>query len=234
LHAHLLAYPATLLLPAGRAAGEALKAVVLVRHVGVERAAAAALLNQSLALLAVFVVSLPCVLVAFTTLGPGVLSWAIATQTATAIGLGALIGVAARRRQIGGALTALSRKLGAATERVVVEVRRIGALPVLPFAAHVANRALLVLQIALLAGALSVARGADALLVVGSYFVGTAAGDIVPAQLGATDGALALAAPTLGASVAQLVSLALLIHVTQLCWALAGVGASLFGAARQR
>jgi hypothetical protein len=63
---------------------------------------------------------------------------------------------------------------------------------------------------------------AEALCVVGG-----AAGDLVPAQLGALDGVLALGAPGLGLTAAAVVVLGLVLHAVQLAAALvSGVAAA--------
>ena len=85
------------------------------------------------------------------------------------------------------------------------------------------SRSLLAAQIALLASAVDVPGGVvGGLLTVGLHFVGQAVGDLVPAQLGATDGALALGAEALGAPAAALVAAALVFHASQLAWAAVG------------
>jgi hypothetical protein len=48
---------------------------------------------------------------------------------------------------------------------------------------------------------------------------GGAAGDFIPGQLGATDGAFALAAPTLHVSVADAIAVAIVAHFLQLAGA---------------
>ncbi len=227
LSASLVSYPATLLLPAGRAAGEALKVGLLHRWVGVDRAVAAALFAQAYALFGGFVLSLPCVWAAFAVWGGSGLAWAIALQAVTAIGLGAVIVVAARRRETSGVIGALSQRFGTAVEGVTREAQAMG-LPKAPLATMVLNRFLGGLQVALLAYALGIADAlAEPLLVVGTYLVGAAAGDLVPAQIGATDGVLAYAATSLGAGIAATVALTLMVHAVQLAWAAAGAVAAL-------
>jgi hypothetical protein len=56
----------------------------------------------------------------------------------------------------------------------------------------------------------------SALCAEGIYLVGAAAGAVIPAQLGATEGTFTLAARALGLSPASAVSIALLAHVAQL------------------
>jgi hypothetical protein len=58
------------------------------------------------------------------------------------------------------------------------------------------------------------------------YLVGAALGDLVPAQLGTTDAAFVLAAPTLGLTAASAFSVAVAMHAVQLLMAgVYGLGA---------
>jgi hypothetical protein len=234
LRAQLLAYPATLLMPAGRTAGEALKIGLLHRWVGLECAAAAAVFNQSLALLGGVTISLPCVATAFLVWGATPLSWAIAAQACAAIGLAAFLLFAQRRREVSGAVGLLSKDFGAAADRVQQDIKDMGVLPMAPLLAAVANRVLLGAQIVVLTYVIGIGAFKEGLLVLGTYLVGAAAGDFVPGQIGATDGALALAAGSIGSTVGQVVALALSIHASQLVWAIIGATAPLVWRERAR
>jgi len=221
--ATLAAYPVILLLPAGRLGGEVLKAAAMRRAVGLRRAAAAAVTMQALPLLAGAGVSLPCVVAALTVWGATWLTGAIALQTVTAVGLGGAILWGGRHRAVGRWVGRVSDRLGAATEDVQHELTRGPAVPRAAFGAAVVSRSLLAVQILLLAQAVAVPRGVvGGLLTVGLHFVGKAAGDVVPAQLGVTDGALVLGADALGATASGLVAAALAFHASQLVWAALG------------
>ena len=63
------------------------------------------------------------------------------------------------------------------------------------------------------------ARADLALLAEGIQVLGAAAGDLVPAQLGATEGAFALCAPSLQLTQASALSMAVVVHGTQLLFA---------------
>jgi hypothetical protein len=233
LKAQLLSYPANLLLPAGRVTAEVIKAGALHRWVGLERTVAAAVMSQSLVLLATALVTLPCIVAAFASWGASALTYAITLQAVTGVGGAALVAIGARRRVVGKGLKRLSAALGAVTERAQDELRTIGWLPARPLAAALANRLLLAAETGLAAIALGLGGGVRPLLVIGMQFVGAAAGDVVPAQMGATEGALALAAESLGADMANLVAIALSLHAVQLTWAVIGAVLALASKPRQ-
>ena len=221
--AHLVAYPMVLFFPAGRLAGEALKANMLAPHVGVDRAAAAAVLNQALPLLAGFIISVPCVLFVALELGPRhPLAIAVFVQSCTAIALALLIVVASRRRAISQLLLRVSKRVGAEAERTRQHIVGLGLVPWPALGANVLNRMMLGAQLLVLTVGLGAGGLRDGVLVFAAHLVGAAAGDLVPAQLGATDGVLTLAANAIGISFEQAVAIALLVHAAQLTWA--GIG----------
>lgn len=229
LRSQLAAYPVVLLFPAGRAAGEAVKATLLGPYVGLGRAAAAAIWSQSLTLACGFAISLPCLAVAAFRWGfTHPLTIAIGVQGLTAIGLSTVIALAARTPQVGQALHRVSSRLGVAAGVAQKSVLALG-WPVAPFCAMFANRVLLAAQLVVLTVGLGLGNGWDGLLVLGAHLVGAAAGDLIPGQLGATEGALALAADALAISVESAVAVALLFHASQLAWALFGALATLIG-----
>lgn len=220
LVASVSAYGVTLLLPAGRLGGEVLKAAAMRRDVGLDRAAAAAVTMQALPLLAGAAVSLPCVVAAWWVWGATILTGAIALQAVTAIALGGAILWASRRPLVGRLARRVSEEVGATTEEMQAVLTADEGTMAPAFAAAVTSRALLAAQIVLLAHAAGVPRGVvGGLLTVGLHLVGQAAGDVVPAQLGATDGALALGAEALGVPVAALLAASLVFHASQLAWA---------------
>jgi hypothetical protein len=226
--AQLASYPATLLLPAGRAAGEAVKASLLAPRVGVSRAAAAAVVAPPLALAATFVVSLPCLAAAAARWGAHPLTVAIGVQASTAVGLAVLLVLTARSPRVGWVTRRISARLGARVQAVQAEVT---ALPVVPrgaLTAQICNRCLLVAQVSVLAAAVGVGTSlVAALSTAGVHLVGLAAGDAVPGQMGATDAAFALSSDSLGQPLAHVVGIPVMLHVVQLGWLLAGVLAPL-------
>jgi hypothetical protein len=223
---HLVAYPANLLLPAGRAVAEGIKVAELRRYVRLERVAAAAVVGPALALFGVFLVSLPCLAVAIARWGMSSLGWAIAAQALTAVVAAVGLLFLARRPELGRGVARLSAALGATTERVQREIVTMGLVPKKPLASATLNRALLGLEVMVLVMAVG-ARGSALPAAVGVHLVGAAVGDAVPAQLGATDGSLAISADALGISMAGAVAASLSFHAVQFAWALAGMLAAL-------
>ena len=224
LHAHLVGYPLSLLLPAGRLAAEALRASLLARYVGGARAAAAAAAHQAISLFGVFVVSLPVIGAALSTWGMSAMTVGIIVQAGTAIGLGLFLQVATRRPEVSALARRLSAPLGERTGDFQRAVRTQPLFPPGAICAALVGRSLQVVQI----GALAYAVGGEGtvragLLAAGVQLVGMAAGDLVPGQFGATDGAFALAADSLGLSVARALAVPMLVHLAQLTWAVAGL-----------
>jgi hypothetical protein len=72
-----------------------------------------------------------------------------------------------------------------------------------------------------------------ALLAQGVNAVGGALGDLIPAQVGTTDGAFTLAAPLLGLAASASIAIAVLVHLIQAFGAIAGVVAALAWRRRQ-
>lgn len=223
LGAHLAAYPLILLFPAGRAAGEAAKVVLLGPHAGYQRAAAAGIYNQALPLLAGFAISIPTAAVVGWRLGwLHALTVAVAVQSITAIGLGLAILVAARRRTLSQWLRKLSSEAGITAEGIQAHMRELGFLPRGPFGAILLGRLVLALQLITLGVGVASGSWSSAISLLGAHLVGAAAGDLIPAQIGATDGSLAWSASSLGIATAEAVAIALLMHGAQLLWAALG------------
>jgi hypothetical protein len=85
------------------------------------------------------------------------------------------------------------------------------------------NRAIQVLEFGILVYAVGAAFSLGrALLGQAISLVGGSAGDLIPGQVGTTDGAFALAAPMLGISAASAVGVAVMVHCMQLFWTLVG------------
>lgn len=214
-------YPVALFFPAGRAASESIKAVFFARYGGGAAAAAAATGSQAIALLSGFVISLPCLLAAAMAWGASWLTYAIAIQASTAVGLGLFIQIAGRSRALTSTLARVSPKAGeaAATHREALQGTPL--VPLAPLGAAMVSRVAQLGQV----GALAVFAGAawnTAPLALGVELVGAAAGDLVPAQVGVTDSAFAFAAPSLGVPVANAVVIPLALHAAQLLWAALG------------
>jgi hypothetical protein len=190
---HAVAFAASVILPAGRATSEAIKATMLAPHLGGARAAAVGVMHQTVSLYGLVVVSIPC--------------------TAAALARGLPLPRFLRRR------LALAQAVAGFREAT----RAIAWLPPGPILSKLANRALQVLQYGVLLHAVSgTTTTARACLAQGVNLVGSALGDLVPAQVGATDGAFALAAPALSVKVGDGVAIAMLIHVMHVALSIPG------------
>lgn len=224
--AHLIAYAVSMVMPAGRASGEAVKAALLARSVGAPEAAAVAAGNQSAALLGGALAAVPCALAAAVGAPSSPLTWALGVFAAGSIGLTAAFQMALRR-PLGGSLL---RRITGTEEAPAAFREALARVPRVPLAATlcaVASRALFAVELAVL---LHAAAGAAhrALLALGVSLVGGAVGDLVPGQLGASDGAFALAAPLLGVTRADGVAIAMTLHLLQIGWAVLGASLPLF------
>lgn len=223
LRTQLAAYPISLLVPAGGAASEAFKAAELSDEAGSGVAAATATINQALVLFAAFLISIPCFVVAALVWGAGGLTVAIGVQAATALGLGIFIQLGTRQAFVGRLLGRFSKRAGAAVGSYQTAVVEMSFLPIPPLGAAFASRLAQLVQLAILAwavgGQVSIA---SAFIAMGVQLVGSAAGDIVPAQIGALDASFAIASSSLGVDIAHALAIPIVMHVVQLTWAVVG------------
>jgi hypothetical protein len=223
LRAGIIGYAVMGLFPAGRAVAEVARASLLTRWVGAARATAAAARIQVAALFANALISaIAAAAVALKAPAPAWLPIAIAGNAAAALAIGASLSLAARRRP------------GAWLGRVVPKARGFGAnldgvleaergLPATAMAWEFAGRLCQVAQNAVLLACVGGAPGlGSALTSEGIHLVGAAVGDLIPGQLGVTEGHYTLAASALGLPVAGAVAIALLAHFSQLTFVLAG------------
>jgi hypothetical protein len=227
IRAHVLAYPVGALMPAGRAASEALKAQELAPYVGGTRAAAAATMNQTLALVCGGIASIPCILAALVT-GASALTLALVAQASMSLVGGFIVQFVVRRRTIGSWIGKRFARAG----RVAADYQ--GALDIYPrvpsgpLLVMLAFRAFQVAQYAVLLHAVggepTLVR---AILAYGVSVVGSTAGDLIPGQVGATDSAFALSASMLGLTAANAVGISVLYHLVQVIWSILGSIASL-------
>jgi hypothetical protein len=228
LRGQLIAQALDVVMPAGRTAAEAAKATVYARYLGLPQAAAIATMLQ----LAVLVANA---------------SWAIAGYIAS---LSAPLTHALRVALLGfaaaisclvlgvGAFAAspVARQLFAQVRFVEVSLQRFAELlRSAPRAlmnavfAQLLGRSMQALQLVVLGYALGAEPTfARAAIMQAVYLVGAASGELVPAQLGATDAAFVLAAPAFGLTQSAAFSASLMLHAVQLSTgALACLGAFL-------
>ncbi|MBL8741518.1 MAG: flippase-like domain-containing protein [Myxococcales bacterium] len=228
LRVQLAAYPINLLVPAGGAASEAYKVAVFKDVVGAGAATAVATVTSALVLLAGGIISIPCIFAAAYVWGLHGLTIAVIVQAVTALLLGGAMLGGARYRRLGAFMARVVRRISKRGALAIEKAQDIimGSPPVpLPaLAAAVLARAIQGLQLAIVAFGAGAAVGIlPGLLAFSVQLVGGAAGDLMPAQIGATDGAFALAAEPLGIDLPPALSIAIAMHVVQLSWALIGI-----------
>ena len=234
LRIHLTGYAASVFLPAGRAMCETIKAAALAPRVGGAHAAAIGATNQSLALLGGAIIGSLGVVAAYLTSGFSAITGAVALYVLTAATGFAVVQIACRRRSIGGFFGRRFAGLRAASASFH---EALGEIPVVPRAALaiiVVERALQALLIGIAIHAVGGGFGLRiSFLAQGVSLVGGSLGDLIPGQLGAVDGAFALAAPMLGIAGAAGVAVAVLVRCVQLAWMTVGIASSFGGRRRE-
>ncbi|APR80355.1 Hypothetical protein A7982_05702 [Minicystis rosea] len=220
---HLIAYAVSNVMPAGRATGEAVKAAMLARYVGTPEATSIGTGNYAAALLGGALAAVPCAVVSLALTGWSMLTGLLLLFAAASVVLVVGFQIACRRPDIGGALVRRFMKIEQAPSAYQDAIGRIPLLPGLASAASFGSRALFAAQLGVLLYASSGSTGVGrAILALGVSMVGGALGDVVPGQLGASDGAFALAGPTLGITAADGVAMAMTMHVLQIVWGVLG------------
>jgi uncharacterized membrane protein YbhN (UPF0104 family) len=220
---HVVGYAIAMNVPAGRVTAEAVKAAMLSRHVGAPEAAAVAAGNQASVMLSSVVAMMPCLAAALWLTGASPLSGSFAALAAVVFAAFAAFQLACRRSKLGGTLLRRFTRCEQATEAFQEALERIPVVPRVATLAALAGRAVGALEIAVLLFALGGRHGVGAtLLAQGVSLIGGSVGDFVPGQLGAMDGAFALAAPSLGLAVVDGIALSVILHCVQAAWAVVG------------
>lgn len=208
LRATALAFACDVFLPAGRAAGEALRAAALSRWFGSRRAAQSGARQQACSLLATGTAS---ALAALASLRFPLLASLLVGNAALCCSLGgALLAVIQNRRIARWVKPIIVRLFGEASERQ--EAAEHPSL-VRAYCFCLGGRLVQVLQY----GVALVAVGGTmtpthALAASGVHLVGATAGDFLPGQLGATEGAYSVFANALDLSEAAALSLVVLVR----------------------
>lgn len=222
--AHLVAYAVMGVAPAGRASAEAVKAGLLARWIGGGSAAALGTANQANTLLSSGTYSLICAGAAWMGTGSSLLTLTLLGHVVGMNVSGLVLRGAARWKRLGMFLARRFPRLAPHEAAFLETSRATSIFPLRPVLAMMSGRALQTVQLAVLIGAVGLTPGAaGALTLHGVYLVAAAVGVLIPGQLGANEGAFALAAGTIGASTAQAASIALLAHVIQLVLVIAGL-----------
>jgi len=231
VRAGLIGYAVMGLVPAGRAVAEVARAALLARYVGAGRAAVAAVRIQVASLLANAFISIPAAAAAWLSIVAGAPTWlalAIAGNFVLTLAVGLVVLSVSARAGLGSWAGRVFRAKAFGDQVESVLERE----PLWPFAAiawEILGRLLQVVQYAVLLACVGgVPTLRLSLVSVGIHLVGAAVGDLLPAQLGSTEGNFTLAASALALPVASAVAIALLAHLAQLVWVIAGSLVSLW------
>lgn len=225
VRAGALGYALGLVLPMGRGAGEAARAVLLSRSTGGARAAVAAVQMQGVVLLSTAVITLPVLAATLALLGPGAPAGLVLANAVIAAAIGTSILVVRERAKLGRLLGGLIKRLeafGLAFDSVAGASRADLARSL---AWESAGRVAQVVQCGVALAAIGqAAEPLRTLVVRGALILGSAVGDFIPGQLGATEATLVLGADALGLTAAAAAALALLIHAAQILLGLVCAG----------
>ena len=233
--AHLLGHGLGNLAPAPRVVNETIKATLVAPFVGVPAATSVGLINQAATLLAVGLFSLPCGAAIFVLTGPSVWFWTSMVHAVVLVGTGVALQAVVRARGPG---RWLSRRLPRLAERAALfreHALETSLLAPGPTAGLLGSRAVQTLQYGIAAYAVGIDAGVlRAMAAEGVQLIASAVGVLVPAGVGAQDGAFSLASEMLGTTVARATSLALLMRCNQLLWLLIASAVALATRGRRR
>jgi hypothetical protein len=225
IHAGLVGYAVMGLVPVGRAFAESTRAYILAKYSNGPRAASAAVRLQGAALLAIALISIPASFAMHHVLG-----WALPTLL--------IIGNFALTTVLGFGLLFAARKVNSVKgifkksesfQNFVTEFDRQTAqekwIPVPAVLWESLGRVFQVIQNSILILAVGGHPGVlTSLCSEALHLIGAAAGDLIPAQLGATEASYVLSAHALSLQPADAISIAILAHLAQLFWV--GVGSA--------
>jgi hypothetical protein len=222
--AGLIGYPVMCLVPAGRAVAEAARAAVLARHTSAVHAAAAATRLQAMLLLANGLICVPCALAA-STLGPSVvLPVAIGLNGCMTLCLGSFVLYAGSRSRVGEWLARLTSRLERFGPKFDAKLRGEPVLPLKALVATFCARLVQVVQCAVLVAAVGGTFGPiQGLSAEGVNLVAGTIGDLLPAQLGATEATFTWTSQILSLDPGDALSIALLTHMAQMFWVAVGL-----------
>jgi len=222
LRAQLLAYWVFVVSPMGRTAAEVTKALILSEDEGAGRATSVAIVAQGAALVGTAVLSCACVAAAAARPEAWPLAWAVGAQTVGVAALGGLVLWGARRERVGRVAGWLLERVGvdeAQRRRLPKLVRSMRPVPWRVVLGYAASRGLsAVLFFCAIAALGGGAQPLGALRAMGVSLIGAAAVDLVPADVGLTEGAFALFRDGVGVGAAEAVTLGLAFHATQIVW----------------
>ena len=229
LRTAMVAYGVMILLPAGRAGGEVARATGLAPYVGPSHAAALATRLQAATLLGNTLISLPAWLaVAFSVSFATPLAWMVLVNGLGTALIGGAIVFASRRSSVGGFLAKRIRAFALHGEEFDVALRDEVAWT-RPIMATFLGRVLQAVQYGIILAAVGGRlTPVSALVAQGIHLVGAGLGDLVPNQVGITEGAYRLFAPALGLenAPARAIGIALVARLCQFFLAGTALGIS--------
>lgn len=222
LRSAMMAYGIMILLPAGRAGGEVMRAANLAPYVGGPRAAAGATVLQGVTLFGNTLISIPCYVAVAMEAGPFDLLAILVLGNGIVTGaIGSVLLFGARFSRLGGWLGKRISALSAHGSKFDDSLREMPKAPVAPIVAAGVGRLSQAVQYAVIlvavGGTLTVG---NAFIAQAIHLVGAGLGDMVPNQAGITETAYRLSAgfaPALGLrdAAAQMISIALLHRLVQ-------------------
>lgn len=220
LRGQSLAHACNKIMPAGRAIGEGLKAAVLAPAIGTPSAIGVGAALQIMTVLVNGGFALAAGVAAALVLAAPKEAWVMTGYGMLSMLVGVGIVLSLRSPWLSGQLSRF--KLTASLRGPFAEaVARGTGFGLGAITWHAASKLAQVAQLAVLLAASGVVEGlaARAVLAEGIQIVGAAAGDLVPAQVGATEGAFTLLADALAVSAQSALSVAVVLHGTQLTFA---------------
>jgi uncharacterized membrane protein YbhN (UPF0104 family) len=221
--AQVIGYSICNVLPVGRMASEAAKAGLLKSHAKLSETAAVGAVAQALHLVASAVILIPGFLVLKASGGSVGLSLAILGQCLLLAAIGGTIFIVARFVPLDRVVLRRLPKVSAALERFRLAMAELPRFPLSSLGWLVVNRALQVAIIGVLLRAVGAAWSVGHPVVAESVLiVGGSAGDVIPGQLGAIEGAFCFFANAFGTTKPNGLAVALLIHLVQSVWVFVG------------
>jgi hypothetical protein len=228
LRAQLVFYAVSICAPGGRLVAEASKASLIGAHVGGMRAAAVATASQAGSLCADALAALLGLVAVFLLSGWSWVTLSLVGFAAASLAASLLLAHVTRRplperitSRLGGFGVFLRSLAEAARTERMLRPDIVGLLLIARLCQAVFFGAgLAVVGLA--------ATPIAALAALAFVMVGSLVGEVIPAQLGATDAALLALAPVLNAATAPLATLGVLFHAAQLFWVAVGASAALF------
>ncbi len=217
--AFLVHYVTFMLVPMGRTSAEVARASLLAHHLGRAHAATIAALMQALTMMANGLVCVCALVLLLLTARSHGLVVGLSINIAVMGGIGCISYLVMQHVRIGGFLGDRFSKLREAGPSMDAHFRKSKAHHLPAFLVCVLARLVQTAQFAVVLFAVTQhATVSSAFIAQGIQLVGKSAGDMVPNQVGVTEGAFTLFADALGLStaVAQAVSIALLVRVSNI------------------